>query len=63
MNDITSRAHFPAAFRHLFSTVGNHRNEMRSGEIVSHMVRHLLPDTRSQIPTLFDCIRDGAGRK
>ena len=45
-NDIASRTHLPAAFRHLFSTVGNHRNEIRSGKIVSHMAR-------SQIPTLL----------
>ena len=30
---------------------------------VNHKARYLLPDSRSQIPTLFDCIRDGAGRK
>ena len=60
-NDITSRAHFPAAFRHLFSTVGSHRNEIPSDKVVNHMARHLLPDSRSQIPTLFDCIRDILG--
>ena len=43
-NDITSRAHFPATFRHLFSTVGKHRNE-----IPSHTIVIIWLDTRFQI--------------
>ena len=44
-------------------SVGSHRNEISSEKVVNHMARHLLQDSRSQIPRLFDCIRDGAGRK
>ena len=41
-NDITSRAHFPVTFRHLFSTVGSHRNYFWFGFVKIRPLRSVL---------------------